>query len=374
MFFNYSIRTEKGKLRTQIETKIIDSSKTKPHHYGIIFKTDTIIGTKNRWFDIVDLTTGDVLKEDNTYQPRVYPGIRYSANGTVIPGMEFRLYDSNPNAPLDSLPSKNDRLSINYSINAVRNATDTVLSNRPFDLDQVQSTKDGVILEMKPPDIIESVSRIGGTDNFEIDFSVVDETVIKNATYIISVTNRGSDNISLLVKRDTVEYNFSNLANLGIFTFEGVQGLVRFPSNNPPSPGNIFSVITVVPVQPNIKSRYKFQLNAPAVSSEKIKEGMNKIKVVPNPYIASSLYEPEFGELRREPLRQIQFINLPQECTIHIFTVDADLVKTLNHNSTTGTEVWDLRAESGREIAPGMYIYVVKAKDAEFIERFAVIK
>jgi hypothetical protein len=49
-------------------------------------------------------------------------------------------------------------------------------------------------------------------------------------------------------------------------------------------------------------------------------------------------------------------------------------VKTLNHNSTTGTEVWDLRAESGREIAPGMYIYVVKSKDAEFIERFAVIK
>lgn len=374
VFFNYSIRTEKGKLRTQIETKIIDSSKTLPHHYGIIFKTDTIIGTKNRWFDIVDLTTGNVLKEDNTYQPRVYPGIRYSANGTVIPGMEFRLYDLNPNAPLDSLPSKNDRLTINYSINAVKLPSDTVLAKRPFELEQIQATADGVILEMKPPDIIESVSRIGGTDNFEINFSVIDQASIRAATYLVSVLNKGTDNISLLVKRDTVELSFNNLKNLDVFTFEGLQGIVKFPANNPPSPGNVFSVKTIVPVQPNVKSRYRFQLNAPTVSSEKIKEGMNKIRVVPNPYVASSLYEPEFGELRREPLRQIQFINLPQECTIHIFTVDADLVKTLNHSSTTGTEVWDLRAESGREIAPGMYIYVVKSKDAEFIERFAVIK
>jgi hypothetical protein len=88
----------------------------------------------------------------------------------------------------------------------------------------------------------------------------------------------------------------------------------------------------------------------------------------------SSIYEPEFGELRREPLRQIQFINLPPECTIYIFTVDADLVKTIYHSSMNGTAVWDLRAEGGREIAAGVYIYLVKTADAEYLERFAVIK
>ena len=101
---------------------------------------------------------------------------------------------------------------------------------------------------------------------------------------------------------------------------------------------------------------------------------MNKIRVVPNPYIVSSLWEPEFGELRREPLRQIQFINLPPECTIYIFTVDADLIKTIYHSSTNGTETWDLRAEGGREIAAGVYIYLVKTQDTEYLERFAVIK
>jgi len=95
---------------------------------------------------------------------------------------------------------------------------------------------------------------------------------------------------------------------------------------------------------------------------------------VPNPYMASSLYEIEYGELRREPLRQIQFINLPPECTIYIFTVDGDLVKTLHHNAINGTEPWDLRSEGGREIAPGVYLYIVKTSFSEYMERFAVIK
>ncbi len=56
------------------------------------------------------------------------------------------------------------------------------------------------------------------------------------------------------------------------------------------------------------------------------------------------------------------------------FTVDADLVKTIYHNSNNGTEVWDLRSEGGREIAPGVYIYLVKSGDIEYKERFAVIK
>jgi hypothetical protein len=101
---------------------------------------------------------------------------------------------------------------------------------------------------------------------------------------------------------------------------------------------------------------------------------MNKIRVVPNPYVVSSLFEPELGELRLEPLRQIQFVNLPAICTIYIFTVAADRVKTLYHNSQGGTETWDLRTESNREVAPGVYIYVVKTDQTQYMERFAIIK
>lgn len=371
VFFNFTTRTDRGKLKTKVEVTIIDSTKTLPHQYGIAFKTDRI-------FDIVDLTTGNVIKEDNTYIPRAYPGVRYSANGSVIPGIEFRVYEPNPAAPLDSLPVKNDRLVFGYSINAVKNNADTVLKNRPFNIDKLQSTEDGIILEMKAPDIIENVSRVGGTDNFEIDFTVNDETQVMSALYLISVTNRGFDSgdgfISILIKRDTVEVSVDSLKNLGSFIINGIRGVVKFPPNNPPSPGNVFSLTTVKPVQPNILDRFRFSVNAPVINNETIQRDISKIRVVPNPYVVSSLYEPEFGELRREPLRQIQFINLPPECTIYIFTVDADLVKTIHHSSTSGTAVWDLRAEGNREIAPGVYIYVVKSQDSEHMERFAVIK
>jgi hypothetical protein len=372
VFFNYTTRTMKGKLKTKIEVLVVDSSKTQPHQYGMVFKTDRI-------FDIVDLTTGDVIKEDNTYIPRAYPGVRYSTNGSVIPGLEFRIYDPNPTAIADSLPVKNDRLAINFSINARKNNQEMVIQNRPYDLDKLQSTGDGIILRLNPPEIIDNISRVGGNDNFELNFIVDNADQVLNATYIISVTEKGFNSanegfVSLLVKRDNNEIKFDSLKNSGTFTFNGIRGTVKFTSNNPPSPGNIFSLKTVVPVKPNIRDRYKFSINPSYISSEKIRDDMNKIRVVPNPYIVSSIFEPEFGELRREPLRQLQFINLPPECTIFIFTVDADLVKRIDHNSINGTALWDLRSEGGREIAPGIYIYVVKTPDNEIIDRFAVIK
>ncbi len=372
LYFSYATRTEMGKLRTGVTVTVVDSAKCLPHSYGIIFKTDRI-------FDIVDLTTGDVLKEDNTYIPRAFPGVRYSANGGTIPGIEFRLWDPNPSAPADSLPVKNDRLTINFAMNVVRNNTDTLVKARPMDLEQEQSTPDGVLLRLVPPEIIKSVSRVGGTDNLEIEFSVNDETAVLTALYLISVKSKGVNSagegfISLTIKRDTIETTVDTVYNLGSVIFNGIKGVVKFNSANPPSPGNIFSLETVKPVLPSLKDKYGFTINPGVISSEKIKQEQKKIKVVPNPYIVGSLYEPEFGELRQEPLRQIQFTNLPPECTIYILTVDADLVKTIHHNSVSGTESWDLRSESGREIAPGMYIFVVKSKDIDYKDRFAVIK
>jgi hypothetical protein len=101
---------------------------------------------------------------------------------------------------------------------------------------------------------------------------------------------------------------------------------------------------------------------------------LEKIKVVPNPYLVSSLYEPEFGLLVREPVRVLRFNNLPSTCTIYIFNMAGDKVQTIEHSSESGTESWNLRAAGGREIAPGVYIYLVKTQTAEKLGRFAVIK
>ncbi len=101
---------------------------------------------------------------------------------------------------------------------------------------------------------------------------------------------------------------------------------------------------------------------------------LEKIKVVPNPYVISSLYEQEYGLLLREPIRALKFNNLPAHCTITIFNIAGDKVQTIEHASDNGTETWNMRAVGGREIAPGIYLYLVKTETAQKLGRFAVIK
>jgi hypothetical protein len=101
---------------------------------------------------------------------------------------------------------------------------------------------------------------------------------------------------------------------------------------------------------------------------------LNDIKVVPNPYLVGSVYEREYGILRREPIRQLKFNHLPAHCTITIFTMAGDKIKVIQHDGTTGTETWDMRTDGNRVIAAGMYMFLVKTDTAEKLGRFAVIK
>ena len=119
---------------------------------------------------------------------------------------------------------------------------------------------------------------------------------------------------------------------------------------------------------------FTFSTSAAGTTKTVTSSELDKVKVVPNPYLVSSQYEPEFGLLVREPVRVLRFNNLPYKCTIYIFNVAGDKVQTIEHSSDNGTETWDLRAAGGREIAPGVYIYLVKTESAEKLGRFAVIK
>lgn len=366
--FSYLPKVEEGNAKTQITVTISDSNQTKPLKYGFKFNS-----ANN--FDLINLSTGEIIRA----------GYNYPSGGREVlisgHGLRVRFTDA-PGATADERPEQGDLFTVSYAVNVVKNQTQSVVEKRPFNLNQIQSTTDGVVFSLNKPDIIKSVSRIGGTDNLTIDFTVVAETLIQQSLYFVNVIGNGFSNgnpfiiinvINNSTPADTI-IAADSVFNLGTFTFNGIQGRVQFPASLIPSAGNRFSVEVIKPVEPNVKDSYSFKIKGPTIKPELIRENISRIKVVPNPYVASSLYEPEFGELRREPLRQIQFVNLPPECTIYIFTVDADLVKTIYHNSNNGTEVWDLRSEGGREIAPGVYIYLVKSGDIEYKERFAVIK
>ncbi len=361
--FTFIPRVESGDLATAVSVTVSDSAITNPYKYAIEF-------TGPATFDLKNITLNTVIRT----------GFPYPAGGRDVvitgEGLRVSLRDSIGTDPA-FLPEQGDVISINFAMSVLRNNQDLVIQNRPYQLNQVQTTTDGISLKMIQPEIIKSVSKIGGTDNnVEMSFSVIDETLVEEKIYIASVEGNGfvNNNGFVLLSVTETAIQLDTLFSEDTFSFDGIDGTITFPSNAPPAVGNMFSVEVIKPVMPNIQDSYSFSIEGSKVDYQKVANELNRIRVVPNPYIVSSLYEPEFGELRKEPLRQIQFVNLPPECTIYIFTVDADLIKTINHNAINGTEVWDLRTEGGRELAAGVYIYVVKTKNSEYKERFAIIK
>jgi len=364
--FSYVQRTERGKLLTRVTPIITDSARTEPKRYGIEFLSPT-------QFHLIDLFTGDYIAPT----PKSYVS---GGTYTVNPGMRIRIFDPDPNVPAEFKPKAGDYLTLNYAITVVKNGNDTVVNKRPFSLGLRYSTTDGVLFYMLPPEIIINLSRVGGTDNFRIIPTVYDTTLVQSQMYIVSVEGNGISNgvgyINVVIRNSAgdILLRRDSINNKGAIRINGINIVFEFNPQLPPSRGNIYSFETVKPVLPNIKDAFKFSIKSAHIDKKAIASNLSRIKVVPNPYIVSSLYEPEFGELRREPLRQLQFINLPNECTIYIFTLDGDLVKTIRHNSNFGTATWDLRAEGGREIAAGIYVYVVKTDESEYMNRFAVIK
>ncbi|MBN1154637.1 hypothetical protein JXB12_06910 [candidate division KSB1 bacterium] len=103
---------------------------------------------------------------------------------------------------------------------------------------------------------------------------------------------------------------------------------------------------------------------------------IEKIKVVPNPYIVSAAWDEArlgnspFGE----PIRNLAFTHLPSPCTIKIFTVDGDLINTIYHDNSTGREEWNLLTSENRPVVSGIYFYHVDSELGEKVGRFAIIR
>ena len=95
--------------------------------------------------------------------------------------------------------------------------------------------------------------------------------------------------------------------------------------------------------------------SAPAYSVETAKSDLELVNAVPNPYFGASPLEKEITEAF------ITFTRLPKECTIRIFTVAGDLIRTLKKNDDSPYLRWDLRNEAGVPVASGIYIVHVEA-------------
>ncbi|HJL74077.1 MAG TPA: hypothetical protein QGF17_01975 [Candidatus Marinimicrobia bacterium] len=142
-----------------------------------------------------------------------------------------------------------------------------------------------------------------------------------------------------------------------------------------PQPGDTAYVTIEKPFLEN--DIYEFTTIASYIDTDQAKKDMSKIKVVPNPYYAASVFEGQNTFSTGRGPREIQFRNLPEECTIRIFTISGELVKTIHHTSTidSGTGKWDLLTNGNLTAAYGVYIYHIDAPGVgEKIGKMAIVK
>ena len=141
-----------------------------------------------------------------------------------------------------------------------------------------------------------------------------------------------------------------------------------------PQTGDVYSIVTNKPYRNG--EFYEFVTKAQGFDKSKAKSDLNDIAVVPNPYAGAASWEAFSTSVGRGE-RKIYFTNLPNRCTIRIYTLSGKLVDTIDHSSTVsdGQVSWNLVSSDGMDIAYGIYVFHVDAPGiGEKIGRFAVIK
>jgi len=142
-----------------------------------------------------------------------------------------------------------------------------------------------------------------------------------------------------------------------------------------PKGGDKFVITTRKP----FKNGDKFVVTTKAATTDNslAKTQLSKIDVVPNPYLGAAAWEKRNLNTTGRGERKIDFINLPSKCTIRIYTLSGQLIKTIHKDSgyLDGTVSWNLITDDGMEAAYGVYVYHVEAPGiGEYIGKFALIK
>lgn len=123
---------------------------------------------------------------------------------------------------------------------------------------------------------------------------------------------------------------------------------------------------------------FEFQAPTPSVRSGLRAEELEKIRVVPNPYVVATAHEQPLppGIISGRGERKIDFIHLPQSCSVHVFTSRGEHVRTLEHEGGLfdGTVSWDLKTKENLDVAAGIYFYVVESDIGNHSGKIAIIK
>ncbi|MCI0496040.1 hypothetical protein L0Z72_13630, partial [candidate division KSB1 bacterium] len=121
--------------------------------------------------------------------------------------------------------------------------------------------------------------------------------------------------------------------------------------------------------------------------SNPIASDLSRVKVVPNPYIGSAVWNNSIPSDSNPWQHRLQFINLPADANIKIFTLDGDFVDEITSgeivrktedflgSGSLSVAEWDLITRNEQEAAPGIYMFVVDSPSlGKKIGKFVIVR
>ncbi|MCX6186084.1 MAG: T9SS type A sorting domain-containing protein, partial [Bacteroidetes bacterium] len=122
-----------------------------------------------------------------------------------------------------------------------------------------------------------------------------------------------------------------------------INSLTTAPLANDSAPFYKFSTASIVPTKAN---------------SDAAKQALDMITVSPNPYYAYAGYENPNNQLDTK----VKIINLPNKCTVSIFTMNGFLVRRFRKDDDKTFLDWDLKNEALVPIVSGVYLIHIDAQ------------
>jgi hypothetical protein len=198
---------------------------------------------------------------------------------------------------------------------------------------------------LKQFDVVEPIDSVRFQYDTGLQYTYIDSNLVRGKTYVYAVTSVSIPNLVEVQQAD------------GSIAFREVEPLESAKRTN------------AVPIDLPF-----------AVSRE-----ANQVAVVPNPYRTDANYTLESGGYEGlsngwdETRRLVKFINLPERCTIRVFSLSGDLIRTLHHDGgggafPDGDENMPLVSESNRALASGIYIYTVESEFGTQTGKFVIIR
>jgi hypothetical protein len=120
---------------------------------------------------------------------------------------------------------------------------------------------------------------------------------------------------------------------------------------------------------PNLNGKITNLMVDPVYVKGNAKSNVETVVVVPNPYRGHERWDQP-GEHR------IQFMNVPANVKVRIYTIAGDLVRELEKgDATSGNLDWDMKNGDKQDVASGIYMYhVLSAEGFEAKGHFVIVR